>query len=181
VKACIYARTSPSDKSHNRKSLENQIAHARALAPLHNLTVEDEHIFTDIDAHGTYPPPCWSVDDAEETRPALGALVEALQSGDVTHVIVHRLDRLATSSDVLIALRDLLAHLDARVVLSPDRLEQADDPSEAFALSILKPHLLVDTEAERERKAQLRTRKREEIARLQAKINRLEDELAELN
>ncbi len=180
MKACIYARTSSSDKSHNRTSLENQIVQARALAPLHNLTVEDEHVFTDINSDGTFPPTCWSGDDAEETRPALSALIEALEAREVTRVIVFRLDRLATCSEVLMALRELLDYLDARIVIAPERLEQAEDPSESFAASILRPCVVVDTEAERERKAQLRSRKREEIARLQAKVARLEDELAEL-
>jgi hypothetical protein len=55
------------------------------------------------------------------------------------------------------------------------------DPAEKFALSVLGPRVLFDTEAERERRAKVKARNLEEIARLQAKMARLETEIAELD
>ena len=52
MNACIYARTARDDKSHDRTTVDNQIAFSRELARRHNLTVEPEHVFTDIDHEG---------------------------------------------------------------------------------------------------------------------------------
>ncbi len=66
------------------------------------------------------------------------------------------------------------------MVANPEIAIDPEDPNAVYALSILKPRIIFDTDAERERKERLRTRKLEEIGRLQAKIERLETELKDL-
>ncbi len=179
MKACIYARTCRSDKSHKRMALDNQVELCRRLAREHNLTVEHRHVFTDIDLDGALPPTCWARED-EPARPALAALVAAVENGEVSRIIVSRVERLATSSEVLNGLLGLCEHFDVNVVASPDQTVESDDPAEQFAASLFLSRLQFDTEAQREAKNQLRAKKREEIHRLQQKIARLEDEIAEL-
>ncbi len=181
MKACIYARTAHNDKSHNRTALQTQIDVARAIAHGRNLTVDYAHVFTDTDAAGDSPPTPWKRDENQPARPALTALVEAVEAGAVQWVLVHRLDRLATSSELLIALRDFFLHYRVRIAVSPDQAADSQDPTETFALSILQPCIATDLLADRTRKELQRSRKQGEIDRLKARLLRLETELDALS
>ena len=181
MRAAIYARAYHRDKSHNRTEIARQVEQCRDLARQHNVIVEGRHVFTDRDHGGAWPPTCWSEPDAAEVRPALSALIETIEDGEVSRVLVHRLERLGTSSDLLGLLVELLEARDGYVIVPHDVVSADADPVERFALSVLRPRVIFDTEAERERKAKLKARNLEEIARLQAKIARLETEIAELD
>jgi hypothetical protein len=91
------------------------------------------------------------------------------------------MEALGTSSDVLLALLELLERCDATIVATRELLSDEGDASGAFAVSLLKPRIQFDTDEEREKKAKLKARKLEEIARLQARIANLEAEVAELS
>lgn len=179
MKACIYARTCRAERLHNTTSIDNQVAYCRELAQKHSLTVEDGDVYTDVEIAGSVLPTCWAYDD-QPARPALSAMIEAIEAGRVSRIIVRRLEKLGTSSEVLMALLDLMTAEDARVVTGREQLESPDDPSGVFAASILAPRIEVDTEEERQRKAKLKAKKSEEIHRLQDRIARLEAEISEL-
>lgn len=179
MRACIYARTCTREKRHHTISIANQIAYAREVARSHNLTVDPEHIYTDVELSGSLPPTCWAAEE-EESRPALSALIEAVEGGAVSHVIARSLEKFGTTSDVLLGLLDLFSRRNVRIAALPEQLDQDDDPSAAFTLSILRPCIQCETEVEIEKNAKLKTRKLQEIARLQERIARLETEIAEL-
>lgn len=179
MNACIYARTSRTERGPNTTSIPNQIDYCMALAQRHGLTVHDGHIFTDTEAPGSLPPSCWA-EAGENGRPALAALVEAIQRKDVSRVIVRRLEKLGTSSEVLSELLGLFTHFDVRIIAEPKSLASEDDPRATFAASFLRPCIQYHTEEEDERRAKLKTKKLEEMDRLRAKIGRLESEIAEL-
>lgn len=181
MKACIYARTSRHDKGHHKFSIARQEEDARALAAKHGLTVAYEHVFTDVDYPGDIPPTCWAYSGTQEGRPALAAMVAAIEDGRIQRIIVRKMERLGASSEVLMALLDLLTQHNVYIIATPERISLEDDPTEAFAVSILKPRIQYDTEVERERKAILKRKKIEEIERLNTKIARLESEIADLN
>jgi len=181
MKACIYARTSRHDRGHHSFSIERQEAAARALAAKHGLTVAYEHVFTDIDYAGEVLPTCWVYDDGRAGRPALAALIEAIEAGSVKRVIVRKMDRLGSTSEVLMGLLELFRQYDVHVVATPESVSLAEDPTEAFAVSVLRPCIRYDTDEECQRKARLKQKRVEEIDRLKLKIDRLEAEIAELS
>jgi DNA invertase Pin-like site-specific DNA recombinase len=182
MKAAIYMRTSRHDKGHHAYSLRHQESQARELASKHGLPIADAHVFSDIDYPGDAPPSCWvSEDDPRQTRPALAALVNAVEEGYVKRVIVRRMERLGTAADTLAGLCNLFTRNGVLIIATPENVELDDDPSEAFAISILRPCIRYDTDAERERKLRQKAKNIEEIQRLQDKIARLESEIAELN
>lgn len=181
MQAAIYIRTSRQDKAHQAHTVEKQERHTRELAFKHGLTVTFDHVFSDIDYKGDTPPGCWAPSDYNGiTRPALAALIHAIEEEQVRFVIVRKMDRLATASDVLTNLLNCFRYHDVSIVATPETGSLNNDPTESFAISILSPCIRYDTDEERERKARLRTRKREEIERMKDKIARLEAEIAEL-
>ncbi len=180
MKACIYARTSRHDKGHHRFSIERQVEDARALAAKHGLTVADKHIFTDVDYEGDAPPSCWLFADDEPARPALASLITAVEEGVVQRVIVRKMERLGTTSEILMGLLGLFKERDVHIIATPERVSLDEDPTEAFAVSVLQPCIQYDTDDERQRKARLKQKKIEEIDRLKSKIARLESEISEL-
>jgi DNA invertase Pin-like site-specific DNA recombinase len=180
MKACIYARTSRQDKGHHGFSLERQVSDANALANKHGLSVANQHVFTDIDYTGDLPPSCWIFDDEENGRPALAAMIAAVEDGTIKRVIVRKMERLGSTSEVLMGLLDLFTQHDVYIVATPETASLDDDPTEAFAISILRPRIQYDTDDERHRKANLKQKKVEEIERLKFKIARLEAEIVEL-
>jgi DNA invertase Pin-like site-specific DNA recombinase len=180
MKACIYARSSREDKSHDRTTIKNQIQYCLELARRHNLAVAEPDIYTDCDLSGDFPPLCWAKEDDPDVRPALSSLIETVDRRGVRRVIVHRIARLGTTSAVLIPLCELFADRSVNVVVSHEAVDEVDDPRELFAISLLKPRIQYDTEAERERKAKAKNKKIEEIARLHERIARLEAEIAEM-
>jgi len=142
----------------------------------------DFGFFSDIDYPGDAPPACWvSEDDSRQTRPALSALVQAVEEGLVKHVIVRKMERFGTAADTLNGLCTLFTRGGVLIVATPENVSFSEDPAEAFAISILRPCIRYDTDEERERKVRLKARNIEEIQRLQEKIARLETEIAELN
>ena len=181
MKACIYARTSRDAKGHHGFSIERQEEVARALAAKHGLTVAYEHVFTDTDYAGEVPPSCWAYGEEQEGRPALSALITAIEEGLVKRVIVRRMDRLGTTSEVLSGLLALFTRHDVYVVATPETAALSEDPTEAFAISVLRPRIQYDTDDERSLKTQQKRKKVEEINRLKFKIARLEAEIAELS
>lgn len=177
--AAIYARTSSEEKRHHTTSIENQVAYCRELAAEHRLFVDEGYIFTDVEVRGSVHPSCWAAND-DETRPALSSLVEAIENGEVSHVIVRRIQKLATSYDLLTALLRLFQEYHVTVLARPQALDDKEDPGAAFAVSILQPSIQTDSEADREKRIQLKADKLAEIERLKKKIERLEAEVAEL-
>jgi len=180
MKACIYARTSSSEKQHTTTKIEHQVAFCRELAKKHNLTVEPEHVFTDVEMKGDIPPTCWAFEDTE-TRPALSALIEAIEQQGVQRVLIRRLEKLATSSDILLQLLELFEFHDAYILADSEIAVDEADPNSVFAYSVLRPRVQFDTDEERERIEKLKARKREEIERLKTKIDRLEAEINDLD
>jgi len=182
MKAAIYIRTWRHDKGHHAFSLQRQEEQARELASKHGLTIAYEHVFSDIDCPGDAPPACWTfADDDRPARPALAALISAVEAGAVKRVIVRKMERFGTAADTLTGLAELFKQHDVQVVATPENVSINDDPTEGFAVSILRPCIRYDTDEERERKQRLKTKKIEEIQRLHDKIARLESEIAELN
>ncbi|MFU8781269.1 MAG: recombinase family protein [Kiritimatiellia bacterium] len=182
MKAAIYMRTCRQDKAHQAYTLAKQEQHTRDLATRHGLRVAFENVYCDIDHAGDLPPDCWTGFNYQGvTRPALTALIHAIEEGDIQHLIVRRMDRLGTSSDILINLLQFFTQYGVQIIATPESSTTAHDPSEAFAISILGPLIRYDTEDERERKQKLRSRKIEEIERLKDKILRLEAEIKELD
>ncbi len=181
MKAAIYIRTSKQDKAHQAYKLHKQEQHTRELALRHGLRVAFEHVFCDIDYPGEMLPACWShYDESGLTRPALSALIHAIEEDHIRYVIVRKMDRLGTASEVLTHLLHFFAQQQVQILATPDPVNAAEDPTESFAISILAPVIRYDTEEEQERKAKIRARKIEEIERLKDKITRLEAELKEL-
>jgi len=182
MKAAIYMRTWRHDKGHHAFSLQRQEEQARDLARKHGLTIADQHVFSDIDYPGDTPPACWVFEnDARQTRPALAALISAVENGIVKRVIVRKMERLGTAADTLSGLAELFRHNEVLIIATPETVSFNDDPTEAFAVSILRPCIRYDTDEESERKQRLKTKKIEESQRLQDKIGRLEAEIAELS
>ena len=179
--ACIYARTCYAERRFTTTEIPNQVAYARDLARDHGLNVPDTFVFTDHDLAGGLLPDCWESDASKETRPALSAMIDAIQAGAVTHVIVRRPEKLGNSSWILENLRELFETFSVCVILGQDVLCDDDNPGGRFALSILRPCLQVGTAADQEKIEKQRTRKREEIERLHKRIDRLEAELAQLD
>lgn len=177
----IYARTCTAEKLHHTTAIKNQIAYCRDVAAAHNLHVTDALIFTDVEEPGDTWPHCWEWSHTEQTRPALSALIEAIEAGGVDSLLVHRLDVLGTSSQILGALTNLLIQKDIPIILNPEQIiPPDDDPAEKFALAMMRRCVQVDSLEERRRIAERRTQKLREIDRLQAKIHRLEQEIANL-
>lgn len=180
MKACIYARSSSHDKGHHGFSIARQEEDARLLAAKHGLTVSYEHVFTDTDHTGEMPPDCWAFSEDQEGRAALSALITEVEAGAIKRVIVRKMDRLGTTSEVLIGLLELFTLHDVYVVATPESASLQEDPTEAFAVSVLQPRIQYDTDEELQRKAKLKQKKLEEIERLNVKIHRLELEISEL-
>ena len=178
MKACIYARTSRHEKLHTTTKVARQIAFCMDLARRFNVTVEPEHIFTDIELTGDLLPACWAPEVAP-SRPALAALIAAVEEHSIARVIVHRAENLGTTSIVLEALREEFTANDVRIIASREAVEDPNDPTEQFALRILSPRLQFDTDDEQERRNRARAKKLEEIERLRAKLARLESELGQ--
>lgn len=179
MKACIYIRTCTRERQHNTTSVENQAAFCRELAERHGVDVDEAHVYTDIEKPGDLMPACWSPEGAD-SRAALSELVFAIESGDLQRVLVRRVDKLGSSSEVLCALLDLFTHYDVYVISSADELTGVQDPRSAFAVSILRPRLQVENDRDRRRREELKVKKMEEVTRLQDRIARLEAEIAEL-
>jgi DNA invertase Pin-like site-specific DNA recombinase len=177
VRACIYARTCKKERQHHTTSLDNQVAFCRDLARKLNLTVEQEFVFTDREMPGSAMPSCWAAGD-DPGRPALGALVEAVERREVHRIVVKDAETLGTTSEVLVNLLELFRTRAAAVITEPLPAGDESNPAERFAQSVLQPCLRHDTEAEHNRKLKLRRKKIEEIERLKDKIERLERELA---
>lgn len=182
MKAAIYIRTWKHDKGHHAFSLRSQEQQGRELAAKHGMTISNAHIFSDIDYPGDVPPSCWVFEDDErDTRPALAALIHAIESDAIKRVIVRKMERFGTAADTLNGLAELFRQHDVLIIATPETVSFSDDPTEAFAVSMLKPYIRYDTDEERERKKVLKAKKVEEIQRLQDKIARLEAEIAELS
>jgi DNA invertase Pin-like site-specific DNA recombinase len=179
MNACIYARTSGADESHNRTGIERQVEDARAVAHSQNLRVAYKHVYTDIDYDGHLPPTQWTHGD-DETRPALSAMISAIEQGSIERVIVRQAERLGTTSETLMAILELCREYGVRIVPTRESISYQDEPNEAFATSILKPVMIFDSAEEQVRKARKRQTKIEELERLRAKVARLETEIAEL-
>ncbi|MCE9613022.1 MAG: recombinase family protein [Lentisphaerae bacterium] len=179
MKACIYARTSRLEKRHTTTKIEHQVAFCLDLSRRFNLTVEPEHVFTDVEMPGDLPPTCWAPEN-EPSRPALSALIAAIEERQVSRILVRRLEKLGTTSLVLDGLRDLLASCGARIMVSRELAEDPSDPTARYAMSTLQPYIEFDLVEDQDRRARLRAKKLEELERLRAKVARLEGEIAEL-
>ncbi len=178
--SCIYIRTYEHDSAHQQLSYERQLRDAQRLAQKHAMQIPDHHLFSDIDFPGHLPPACWA-SEHDECRPALSAMIEAIEAGAIDRILVSRMERLGTDAVILQEFSNLLERHGVRLVSEPHPLDADDDPAEAFAASILVRCIQYDTDAERAQKGKQRTRKIEEIDRLKARVSRLEGEVAELS
>jgi DNA invertase Pin-like site-specific DNA recombinase len=176
---CIYVRTFRGDSPAKRLAPTKQLERAHALAERHAIQIADHYVFTDGDAPGHLPPTSWAHED-ETGRPALAAMLDAIEAGQIKRVLVARVERLATDSSLLTSLCQFFVQHGVEVVTEANANLLQEDPSEAFALSLMRPCLRLDTHAERVRKQRLRERKLEEINRLRDRLDRLEAEVAEL-
>jgi DNA invertase Pin-like site-specific DNA recombinase len=178
MRAAIYARTCRQERRHHTVTIENQIAFCRDLASKHGLIVEDKHIFTDVEMGGDLPPTCWA-GESELSRPALSALIEAIEDGQVSRVFVRRPEKLGTSSKLLADLLDVFERHDVRVITERESGGPAN-PTGQFVSNLLRRRIQYDTDADREQKLRTKAKKLEEIGRLHARLARLEAEVAEL-
>lgn len=179
MRACIYARAWGRERASRCPNIDRQVEMCTQLLREHNLLVEARHVLTDRDHDGTSPPTCWATDGDPDARPALDRLVEIIEARLVNHVIVVQADRLGTASEVLGELMDLFDAFDVQLIMPADALK-TDDPALLFPLSAVRRRVVVDAPAERKRKAKIKSRKLEELGRLQAKVARLEAEISEL-
>ena len=177
--ASIYARTYQKEKRHHTTSIPRQMEICQALASEHGLTVLDDHIYTDSEYPGHLPPTCWANGD-EEGRPALSAMIAAIESGEINRVIVRRLEKLASASETLVLLLELFTRYDVYVIAPPEVAKSDAEPVARFAYSLLEPRVQLETDASRERRERQIAKKREEITRLQSKIKRIEAEIASI-
>lgn len=179
MKACVYARTSRVEKLHTTTKIEHQVAFCLDLARRENVTVDPEHIFTDIELTGDLPPSNW-VEGDTPSRPALAALLAALEEQGVECVIVRRFEKLGTTSEVLVGLRDCFLEYGVTVLAVREVAEDPADPTTMFALSVLAPCVRFVPNAIPEQRERLKAKKQEEAARLRAKLARLEAEIADM-
>lgn len=177
--AAIYARTCRREKLHHTTSIPNQVAFCHELVARHGLAVDVDHVFTDVEYPGSLFPSCWAL-EGEPSRPALSALVNTIEAGIISHVAIRRFEKFGTSSEVLLALLELFQRRDVWILATREQLRDAIDPTGAFAYSILKSRVRFDNAAERDSKLKEIARRREEIARLGARMARLEFEITEL-
>ncbi len=175
---CIYARTSRIEKAHDTTKIEHQVAFCRELAARRNIHIDPALVFTDVEMTGDLLPTCWAPQTAA-ARPALSGLIEAIEDGRIQFVLTRRPDVLGTSSEILSLLLECFQANGVKLVADREMLP-AGDMAASFAYQMLKPVVLFDSEADQERKRKQRQRLLDEIARLQNRIQRLEDELAGL-
>ena len=124
-------------------------------------------------------PTCWATEFDDLARPALSAMIESIEAGKVSRVIVRRPEKLGTSYEVLNALDGFFKHHKIAVVLEePDAIGL--DPRGKFAMEVLKDVMQLDTEAECARKEKARAQKLAELQRLKDRVKRLEAEISEL-
>lgn len=176
---CIYARTSRIEKAHDTTKIEHQVAFCRELAARRNIHIAPGLIFTDVELTGELLPTCWAPPE-NSGRPALSAMIEAIQAGHVKHVLVRRPDVLGTSSAVLAALLECFQFHHVSLIADRDMLPPGDLTAR-FAYQMLKPVVLFDSEAENARKEKERQRLQSEIQRLENRIQRMQIELANLD
>jgi DNA invertase Pin-like site-specific DNA recombinase len=177
MNACIYARTSRQERRHTTTKIEKQVAFCMELARSLNLTVQPEHVYTDVELTGDLLPACWA-NDGEAARPALAAMIAAIEEQHIRYVIVRRLEKLGTTSAVLCSLLEFFNDARVNVVCDGDTINDPNEPVSLFAWSILRSCVVSETQTDRDQRELERARKREEIARLKDKIARLEAELA---
>lgn len=173
---CIYARTSRIEKAHDTTKIEHQLKFCRELAARRNIHIDPAMIFTDVEMTGDLLPTRWAP-QAEEARPALSALIEAIEDRRIQFVLVRRPDVLGTSSEILSLLLECFQAYGVKLIADREMLPQGDLTAE-FAYQILKPTVLFDSDADQERKRKHRERLEGEIARLQNRIIRLQNEIA---
>ncbi len=179
MNACIYTRTCQQEKRNHTTSIPRQTEICRALTGDHNLTLQEDHIYSDSEYPGHLPPTCWAL-EGEEGRPALSAMIAAIERGHINRVVVRRIEKLASSSETLQLLLELFIRYDVYVIAPPEVADETSNPVAQFALSILSPRVQFETESSRERREKQKAKKREEVTRLQAKIERLEAEIASI-
>jgi DNA invertase Pin-like site-specific DNA recombinase len=180
MSGCIYIRTFDGDGAAKRLSPTKQMEKARLLAERHTIQIADHCVFSDHDAPGHLPPTSWA-DENEAGRPALDAMLDAIELGEVRTVLVARVERLGTDYTVLTNLCTVFKHYNVKVITEENENLLREDPSESFARSLMGHCLQLDTHAEQVRKQRLRERKIEEINRLKERLARLEAEVSDLS
>ncbi len=167
------------EKRHTTTKIERQVEDCLDLARRHNLAVDPAHIFTDVEMTGDLPPACWVEADAP-SRPALAALIGAVEEHRLNVILVRRVEKLGTTSAVL---SELATFMDQHGVVVMAARETAWDPADAtvrFALEVLGPRVQLVTDPLGEAHARLKSRKQDEALRLRAKLARLEAEIADM-
>lgn len=84
--AAIYARVSTDEQAESGLGVDAQIAAFRQLVEMRGWQIAPAHVFIDAGVSGTTPP---------DQRPAMARLLAAAADGQIAHVAIYSLDRLA--------------------------------------------------------------------------------------
>ena len=138
--AAVYARTSREFKGVERVSIEQQIEDGTALAVSKKLVSDTQkqavREFRDPDRSGSLPPRQW-LDGGRKHREALTALIDAVERGEVSAVVVRKLDRLARGTELTLRLLRLFQDHKVRLLATDEQLPGSDDDSGLFTLTVL--------------------------------------------
>ena len=116
MRAAIYARYS--SENQRPESIEDQIASCRKLARNKGITVDDEHIFSDLATSGS-----------RRDRDGLNALLEASRNHSFDIVLVDDLSRLARDNFFMLSVLADLNFAGINVISVADGLDSTDDES----------------------------------------------------
>lgn len=109
MKAGIYARVSTREQAEEGYSIENQIENAKLYCKMHNIPYE---IFVDDGYSGK-----------DLKRPAIQKLLNEVENGNITHVIVFKLDRLSRKLKDILYVIDLLTSKDAVLISLKENID----------------------------------------------------------
>lgn len=116
MRAAIYARYSSENQSE--KSLDDQIRVCKNYCAAHDITIDDNHIFTDQ-----------AISGALINRPALQALTKAMEQHDFEAVVVDDLSRLSRSNHQMLTLVLQFNYLQVKLISVSDGIVTDDENS----------------------------------------------------
>lgn len=127
VRAAIYLRVSGDEQAAKGYGLDVQRARCTAYAQAHGWVIADHHVYTDAAISGTAPV---------SKRPALAALLAAIDAGEVNAVVVYALDRLGRKLKLVLELVDQIAKAGAFFASVTQQLNTAG-PYGTFILHVM--------------------------------------------
>lgn len=126
VVAGIYVRVSTEEQVKEGFGLDAQLTRTNAQAIVKGWEVAPQHLYRDEGISGTLPP---------EERPGLAALLAAVDSGEITAVIVLGLDRLGRKAKLVLDIVDQITDAGAELVSCKESLDTTT-PAGRFVLTI---------------------------------------------